>query len=87
MVPCLQEYAPENLESLTSFDAPPSPASSYGRPQAQPEDYSKEPPSMPPHLNLTLLNVPPALDPQAMLPRPWHVILNHSYIHREGEVC
>lgn len=41
---------------------------------------------MPPHLNLTLLNVPPALDPQAMLPRPWHVILNHSYIHREGEV-
>ena len=41
---------------------------------------------MPPHLQLTLLNVPPALDAQAVLPRPQHVILNHLYCQR-GQVC
>ncbi len=40
---------------------------------------------MPPHLQLTLLNVPPALDAQAVLPRPQHVILNHVYCQR-GQV-
>lgn len=40
---------------------------------------------MPPHLQLTLLNVPPALDAQAVLPRPQHVILNHLYCQR-GQV-
>ncbi len=37
---------------------------------------------MPPHLQLTLLNVPPALDAIAALPRPAHVILNHIYMQR-----
>jgi 5'-AMP-activated protein kinase, regulatory beta subunit len=82
----VQEYAPENLDSLTVFDQPPSPDSSYGRPEAVPEDYLKEPPTTPAHLNLTLLNVPPALDAQAVLPRPLHVILNHAYVQREVEV-
>lgn len=40
---------------------------------------------MPPHLQLTLLNVPPAVDAQAVLPRPQHVILNHTYCQR-GQV-
>lgn len=40
---------------------------------------------MPPHLALTLLNVPPAPDAQAVLPRPQHVILNHIYCQR-GQV-
>ncbi len=40
---------------------------------------------MPAHLQLTLLNVPPALDAQAVLPRPQHVILNHVYCQR-GQV-
>ena len=39
-------------------------------PLPTPEDYAKEPPAMPPHLQLTLLNVPPALDATASLPRP-----------------
>lgn len=37
---------------------------------------------MPPHLQLTLLNVPPAMDATATLPRPQHVILNHLYCQR-----
>ncbi|KAK9836114.1 hypothetical protein WJX81_002381 [Elliptochloris bilobata] len=80
----VQEYVPENLASLSSFDPPPSPPESYNMPLPTPEDYAKEPPAMPPHLQLTLLNVPPALDATASLPRPQHVILNHLYCQRNA---
>ncbi len=50
------------------------------------EDYSKEAPAMPPHLQLTLLNVPPAMDAAAVLPRPQHVILSHLYCQRSSQV-
>lgn len=40
---------------------------------------------MPPHLQLTLLNVPSTAEGAASLPRPQHVILNHIYIQR-GQV-
>lgn len=40
---------------------------------------------MPPQLQLTLLNVPPAQDNMACLPRPQHVILSHLYMQR-GQV-
>lgn len=46
------------------------------------EDYTKEPPPAPAHLQLTLLNVPPAMDATASLPRPQHVVLNHTYCQR-----
>lgn len=82
----VQEYVPENLEGVSGFDPPPSPPSSYTSPAAAAEDYAKEPPGMPPHLQLTLLNVPPAADSQAMLPRPQHVILNHLYLQRGQSV-
>lgn len=49
------------------------------------EDYAKEPPVMPPHLQLTLLNVPSTADNTSSLPRPQHVILNHIYVQR-GQV-
>lgn len=141
--PCLQEYVPENLESLVGFDPPPSPPSrcgsrggqgsaaqsqccarwsivqrdvskqrlallrclvfvcgaplstsfpslfllwsracSYASPPPASEDFLKEPPVMPPQLQLSLLNVPPAMDAIAALPRPQHVILNHIYLQR-----
>jgi hypothetical protein len=35
---------------------------------------------MPSQLQLSLLNVPPAMDSIAMLPRPQHVILNHMCV-------
>lgn len=50
-----------------------------------PEDYVREPPALPPHLQLTLLNVPPAMDAMASLPRPQHVILNHMYCKRGSD--
>jgi len=40
---------------------------------------------VPPHLQLTLLNVPPAPDNTQCLPRPQHVILSHLYMQR-GQV-
>eukprot|EP00879_Flechtneria_rotunda_P021662 GHRR01022835.1.p1 GENE.GHRR01022835.1~~GHRR01022835.1.p1 ORF type:complete len:194 (-),score=26.97 GHRR01022835.1:264-845(-) len=58
---------------------------SYNNPHPVAEDYAKEPPVMPPHLQLTLLNVPSSTEGAASLPRPQHVILNHIYIQR-GQV-
>ncbi|KAL3133479.1 hypothetical protein ABBQ38_007342 [Trebouxia sp. C0009 RCD-2024] len=78
----VHEFVPENLESLSGFEPPPSPPSSYANPMPTPDDYAKEPPAMPPHLQLTLLNVPPTTDAAAPLPRPQHVVLNHLYCQR-----
>ena len=55
---------------------------SYNQALPTAEDYAKEPPPPPAHLQLTLLNVPPAMDAAASLPRPQHVILNHIYCQR-----
>lgn len=58
---------------------------SYDNPRQAPEDYAKDPPAMPPHLQLTLLNVPSGADePNESLPRPQHVILNHLYCQRNS---
>lgn len=83
----VQEFVPENLDSLAGFDQPPSPEASYDRAEPSPDDFQKEPPIMPPHLNLALLNVPPALEAQAVLPRPLHVVLNHTYLQKDADVC
>lgn len=58
---------------------------SYHNPHPMAEDYAKEPPVMPPHLQLTLLNVPSTAESTTSLPRPQHVILNHIYVQR-GQV-
>ena len=54
---------------------------SYASAPPAAEDYAKEPPPLPPHLQLTLLNVAPA-DGGAGLPRPQHVVLGHAYLQR-----
>eukprot|EP00245_Coleochaete_scutata_P009316 TRINITY_DN3040_c0_g1_i1.p1 TRINITY_DN3040_c0_g1~~TRINITY_DN3040_c0_g1_i1.p1 ORF type:complete len:284 (-),score=42.28 TRINITY_DN3040_c0_g1_i1:282-1133(-) len=78
----VQEYIPENLENLDGFAPPRSPPSSYNDPYLAPEDYTKEPPAIPPHLHLTLLNVPPSVETPTTLPRPQHVILSHAYVEK-----
>ena len=75
----VQEYVPENIDSISSFDLPASPPSSYINDKMVGEDFLKDPPLMPQHLNLTLLNVPQVVEAPAALPRPQHVILNHIY--------
>ncbi|KAF3785679.1 SNF1-related protein kinase regulatory subunit beta-2 [Nymphaea thermarum] len=79
----VQEYVPEQLESLAGFEPPQSPESSYGNLNLSPEDFSKEPHLAPPHLHLTLLNVPSCSDSiTSPTSRPQHVVLNHLYVQK-----
>jgi 5'-AMP-activated protein kinase, regulatory beta subunit len=78
----VQEFIPENLENLTGFEPPPSHPDSYCLRAPAVEDYSKDAPALPPHLQLTLLNVPPAMDAAASLPRPLHVVLSHMFVQK-----
>lgn len=43
------------------------------------DEYTKEPPPLPPHLRHIILNKPPQLKDTAALPVPQHVALNHLY--------
>lgn len=86
----LQDYVPEDLESISGFEPPHSPESSYNNMHLGAEDYAKEPPLVPPHLQLTLLNLPSSSSPSSSyyndipppLPRPQHVVLNHLYMQK-----
>lgn len=51
------------------------------QPAPQPDDFAKEPPTAPPQLHLTLLNVPSIAEAPGILPRPQHVV------RRRPEVC
>lgn len=76
----VQEYVPEILDNLDHFAVPSSPKESYDDYLFYGEDFSKEPPAMPPQLKLTLLNMPPIPYAPNLLPRPQHVVLNHAYV-------
>ncbi|KAK9133973.1 hypothetical protein Scep_013501 [Stephania cephalantha] len=79
----LQDYVPEDLESIAGFEPPQSPDSSYNNVELSSEDYAKEPPLVPPHLQMTLLNGPTSgMDNSSPLPRPQHVVLNHLYMQK-----
>jgi len=54
----VQEYIAEDLSGMATFEPPPSPTSSYQNPMPSSDDFMKEPPSVPPQLQLSLLNVP-----------------------------
>ncbi|KAL8249110.1 hypothetical protein R6Q59_005978 [Mikania micrantha] len=77
----LQEYVPEDIESISGFEPPRSPDSSYNNLQLGSEDYAKEPPLVPPHLQMTLLNAP--LPNMETPPRPQHVVINHLYMQKD----
>lgn len=77
----VNDYVPENLESVAEFEAPPSPNSSYAQTLLGDEDFAKEPVAVPPQLHLTVLGsenseeTPPSTKPQ-------HVVLNHLFIEK-----
>ena len=75
----VQEYVPEILDSLDAFTAPPSPPASYDCALYTADDFAKDPPPLPPQLHMTLLNMPMVPDAPNLLPRPQHVVLNHTY--------
>ncbi|KAL6544684.1 SNF1-related protein kinase regulatory subunit beta-2 [Orobanche minor] len=80
----LQDYVPEDIDSISGFEPPQSPDSTYNNLQLGQEDFSKEPPMVPPHLNATLLNVPwYHMEIPPPHSRPQHVVLNHLYMHKD----
>lgn len=81
MVICCQEAVPEDIENVASFEPPLSPESSYNSWPLGSEDFSKEPPAVPPHLLVTLLNSPSFVDSSSSR-RPQRVVLNHLYIQK-----
>ncbi|GMH19443.1 hypothetical protein Nepgr_021284 [Nepenthes gracilis] len=79
----LQEYVPDELEGVSEFDPPRSPDSSYDNLELRSEDFAKQPPSVPPHLQTTLLNAPSSCTEILPRPsRPQHVVLNHLYMQK-----
>ncbi|XP_015879914.2 SNF1-related protein kinase regulatory subunit beta-2 [Ziziphus jujuba] len=79
----LKDYVPEDIGSISSFEPPQSPDSSYDSMQLGSEDFAKEPPLVPPHLQMTLLSVPaPYMEIPLPLSRPQHVVLNHLYMQK-----
>lgn len=86
----LQDYVPDELESISGFESPQSPDSSYNNLQLSSEDFAKEPPLVPPHLQMTLLKAPSSsMEIPPPLSRPQHVVLNHLYMQKgkSGTAC
>ncbi|GAU14724.1 hypothetical protein TSUD_203730 [Trifolium subterraneum] len=80
----MKDYVPEDIGSISGFEPPQSPTSSYDNLPLSSEDYAKEPPLVPPHLAMTLLNVPTTnLEIDPPMPRPQHGVLNHLYMQKE----
>ncbi|KAI4303563.1 hypothetical protein MLD38_039174 [Melastoma candidum] len=80
----LQDFVPEDLESIAGFELSQSPPSGYNNSLfLGSEDYAKEPPVVPPHLQLILLNVSSVqMEIPPPLSRPQHVVLNHLYMQK-----
>ena len=67
--------------TVVGFEVPKSPDSSYNNAYPGHEDETRgDPPTVPPHLQHTLLSHPSSRDPSGVLPVPQNVILNHLYI-------
>ncbi|KAH9793724.1 SNF1-related protein kinase regulatory subunit beta-2 [Citrus sinensis] len=76
----LQEYIPEVPPSLSEFEQPPSPPSSYDNQPLSESDFAKLPPELPPQLQITSLNRPSSSSSDQSLLRPQHTVLNHLFI-------
>ncbi|KAK6259592.1 hypothetical protein SCA6_014066 [Theobroma cacao] len=75
-----QEFVPEAPESLSEFESPPSPISSYDNQPLNDGDFSKPPPDLPPQLRTTLIDERRfIIRSRKPSPRPSHTMLNHLY--------
>ncbi|WCJ27545.1 SNF1-related protein kinase regulatory subunit beta-2 [Euphorbia peplus] len=76
----VDDYVPENLESVAGFEGPGSPESSYDQSFPIEEDYGKEPLAVPQQLHLTVLGMENSSE--ASSSKPQHVVLNHVFIEK-----
>ncbi|CAI8586238.1 unnamed protein product [Vicia faba] len=76
----LHDYVPEDIGSISGFEPPQSATSSYDNSQLSSEDYTKEPPLVPPHFATTLLNLRTTSSKIQTADFPLHItlfLLNH----------
>ncbi|EXB54662.1 SNF1-related protein kinase regulatory subunit beta-1 [Morus notabilis] len=81
----VNDYVPENLESVAEFEVPPSPESSYSQVFPAEEDFAKDPVLVPSQLHLTVLgmeNSNEASSSSSSSSKPQHVVLNHLFIEK-----
>ena len=69
----------EGGESKSNEPRPDPDGEVFGHTMPDLDEYTKEPPPLPPHLRHIILNKPPQLQDTAALPVPQHVALNHLY--------
>ncbi|KAE9462092.1 hypothetical protein C3L33_06008, partial [Rhododendron williamsianum] len=74
----VDDYVPENFESIAELEAPPSPESSYSQDLPREEDFAKDPVVVPSQLKVLGMQNPES----SSLSRPPHVVLNHLYLER-----
>ncbi|EKX50349.1 hypothetical protein GUITHDRAFT_135491 [Guillardia theta CCMP2712] len=75
------EEAP--MDQDPTREEPPSPRNTYSCPPVDPDEYIKDPPAMPPHLQFSLLNHPPMPMQGCILPMPHHSTLNHAFLNKD----
>ncbi|XP_048234050.1 SNF1-related protein kinase regulatory subunit beta-1 isoform X2 [Ricinus communis] len=76
----VDDYVPENLDSVAGFEAPQSPDSTYSQSFPTEEDFAKEPLVVPQQLHLTVLGVENQNEVSSS--KPQHVVLNHLFIEK-----
>mmetsp|Transcript_2606 Transcript_2606/g.4466 ORF Transcript_2606/g.4466 Transcript_2606/m.4466 type:complete len:303 (-) Transcript_2606:610-1518(-) len=69
----------EESDSKESTNKPDKDGEVFSQNMPDLDEYTKEPPPLPPHLRHIILNKPPQLQDTAALPVPQHVALNHLY--------
>ncbi|VAI06228.1 SNF1-related protein kinase regulatory subunit beta-1-like [Triticum dicoccoides] len=75
----VHDFVPESVESVSEFEAPPSPESSYSFQAPEEKDFAKEPPALPSQLHLGVLN---SQNSEEICARPQHIVLNHLFIEK-----
>lgn len=73
-----QEYVPDNLASVSEFEVPSSPDSSYTQSFFDDEDFDKDPLGIPPQLQSTMLYPETCKDTS----KPKHVVLDHLLVNK-----
>jgi 5'-AMP-activated protein kinase regulatory beta subunit len=81
-VPDSSDAQPDDIESIDTKEManrPDRDGEIFSQNMPDLDEYTKEPPPLPPHLRHIILNKPPQLQDTAALPVPQHVALNHLY--------
>ncbi|KAL8136965.1 hypothetical protein V2J09_002966 [Rumex salicifolius] len=79
-IPTEKDYVPENLDSISEFETPASPDSSYNQDLPEEDDFSRDPVLVPQQLHLTVLDVPKAEEISPS--RPQHAVVLYKPLQR-----